>query len=76
MAFSPGFVHILESKGNPDIFISHGIHDSVLPIDPCSRRIVPQLRQKGLGVNYTEFEGEHQVPASISESAVKWFTGK
>jgi predicted esterase len=76
LAFSPGFVYTIESKGNPDIFISHGIYDHILPIDPCSRRIVPQLRKKGLEVNYTEFEGEHLVPASISKSAVNWFTDK
>ncbi len=74
LAFSPGFVHTRERKGKPAVFISHGTRDRVLPIDPCSRRIVSQLRREDLSVNYTEFEGEHQIPASIAEAAVEWFT--
>lgn len=76
LAFSPGFVYTIENTGKPAVFISHGTKDRVLPIDPCSRRIVAQLKQKELKVHYTEFDGEHQVPAGISESAVNWFIHK
>lgn len=76
LAFSPGFVYTIEKKGKPAVFISHGTKDRVLPIDPCSRRIVPQLQHQGLQVNYQEFEGEHQIPAGISKSGVEWFTKK
>lgn len=31
--------------GAPRIFISHGTADEILPIDRCSRRIVPELRR-------------------------------
>ena len=75
IAFSPGFSYTLEKKGKPAVYISHGTHDTVLPIDPCSRRLVPQLQRQGLEVNYTEFEGGHEIPTNISESAVQWFTG-
>jgi predicted esterase len=74
LAFSPGFVHTIETKGKPAVFISHGTKDRVLPIDPCSRRIVPQLKRLGLQVNYQEFDGEHTIPASISRIGVTWFT--
>jgi predicted esterase len=74
LAFSPGFVYTIEKKGKPAVFISHGTKDHVLPIDPCSRRIVPQLEQQGLQVNYQEFDGDHQIPGSISKSGVEWFS--
>jgi predicted esterase len=73
MAFSPGFVSTIETRGKPAVFISHGTKDRVLPIDPCSRRIVPQLKRQGLEVNYQEFDGTHEIPASISRTGVNWF---
>ncbi len=76
LAFSPGFVYTIENTGKPQVFISHGTKDQVLPIDPCSRRIVPQLKKQGLQVNYQEFIGEHQIPAGISGSGMKWFMHK
>ncbi|MFD3001898.1 alpha/beta hydrolase [Pontibacter toksunensis] len=75
IAFSPGFAYAPEKKGKPAVFISHGEYDPVLPIDSCSRRIVPQLQRQGLEVNYIEFRGRHEVPSNISGSAVAWFTG-
>ncbi|RDV14493.1 phospholipase [Pontibacter diazotrophicus] len=75
MAFSPGFVYTLEKNGKPNVYISHGVHDTVLPIDPCARRVVPQLQRQGLEVNYTEFEGGHEIPSNIAESAAEWFIG-
>jgi predicted esterase len=75
IAFSPGFVYTLGKNGKPAVFISHGIDDTVLPIDPCGRRIVPQLQRQGFDVNYTEFEGGHEIPDHISRRGVEWFTG-
>ena len=74
IAFSPGFAHTLERVGNPAVFISHGIKDRVLPVGPCSRRIVPQLQEQGYQVNYLEFDGAHEIPLNISKSGVEWFT--
>jgi predicted esterase len=76
IAFSPGFMYTDEEQGKPAVFVSHGTRDRVLPIDPCSRRLVPQLQRKGLSVNYQEFEGEHQIPDRIAAGAVAWFFGK
>lgn len=45
IAFSPGFVAPTGRAGAPRFFISHGTADRVLPIDRCSRRIVPQLQR-------------------------------
>jgi phospholipase/carboxylesterase len=72
-AFSPGFMAPTSTADTPQIFVSHGIHDEVLPIDPCSRRIVPTLRQAGYDVEYHEFEGGHVVPPDMVERAVVRF---
>jgi phospholipase/carboxylesterase len=73
LAFSPGFMAPKSQRGEPRIFISHGTHDSVLPIDPCSRRIVPQLQSAGYTVLYREFDGPHIVPLEVRVEAVQWW---
>jgi len=72
IAFSPGFVAPATWRGTPAIFVSHGTRDEVLPIDACSRRIVPQLRGVGYRVSYHEFDGPHTVPARIVREALAW----
>jgi phospholipase/carboxylesterase len=37
------------------------VRDGVLPIDRCSRRIVPELKRGGFDVLYREFVGEHSI---------------
>lgn len=73
IAFSPGSVPLLERHGAPRVFVSHGTADEILPIDLCSRRIVPELRRRDYAVAYVEFEGGHTVPPAIAEQAVRWF---
>ncbi|HEV7347162.1 alpha/beta hydrolase [Telluribacter sp.] len=73
IAFSPGFVYTKEMTGKPSVFISHGTKDPILPINPCSRRVKSQLERLDYNLNYTEFEGEHDIPANISGGAVEWF---
>jgi predicted esterase len=73
LGFSPGFVVDLERAGKPPVFISHGTVDQVLPIDECSRRIVPQLKREGYRVTYREFEGKHELPPAVASEAMKWF---
>jgi len=73
VAFSPGFVPRAPAQGDPRVFVSHGIGDEVLPIDVCSRRIAPRLRQAGHEVDYREFTGGHTVPGDIAAGALDWF---
>jgi phospholipase/carboxylesterase len=74
IAFSPGFLTTAGRRGKPPVFVSHGTHDRVLPIERCSRRIVPQLDHAGYPVRYREFDGPHTVPASIAREALHWFS--
>lgn len=73
VAFSPGFLRQAAPVGLPEVFVSHGTADRVLPIDPCSRRIVPELQQQGYNVTYQEFDGPHTVPDPILQQAITWF---
>ena len=76
LAFSPGFLAPTGQRGSPRIFVSHGTQDRWLPIDSCSRRIVPQLERAGYEVRYREFEGGHVVPPGIAREAAIWFTNR
>lgn len=73
IAFSPGFMAPAEQHGSPALFISHGTQDHVLPIDVCSRKIVPRVKQEGYRVRYREFDGTHTVPPEIANEAIEWF---
>ena len=73
IAFSPGFIAPGDQQGMPRCFISHGTNDEVLPIDRCSRRIVPQLQRSRYDVLYREFDGPHTVPPEIAREAVEWY---
>lgn len=73
IAFSPGFMAPAGQKGSPRLFISHGTRDRVLPIERCSRRIVPQVRGAGYDVLYREFDGAHSIPQDIARAAHDWF---
>jgi phospholipase/carboxylesterase len=55
--------------------VSHGTGDQVLPIDRCSRRLVPALQDDGYDVTYREFDGGHEVPRGMRRRAVTWLTG-
>ena len=75
LAFSPGFAAPPEPVGRPEIFVSHGTQDDVLPIDACSRRLVPRLQRAGYAVRYHEFPGGHYVPTEIADEAVGMLAG-
>jgi phospholipase/carboxylesterase len=75
VAFSPGFAAPPEVVGQPRMFVSHGVHDRVLPIDRCSRPLVASLREAGYDVEYREFDGGHEMPEGIVRAAFKWLRG-
>ena len=72
VAFSPGFIPMVEPHARPSIFVSHGTRDQILPIDQCSRRIVPELQRARYAVQYKEFDGPHTVPQDIAREAIAW----
>ena len=76
IAYSPGFLTDSTARGKPQIFDSHGLQDTVLPINVASRPIVAKLRGRGYTVDYQEFAGGHEVPAAISDAAMAWLQSK
>jgi phospholipase/carboxylesterase len=72
LACSPGFVVPAAVHGRPRFFVSHGTADQVLPINECSRVIVPQLRSMAYDVTFREFEGRHELPPDIAAEAMRW----
>jgi predicted esterase len=74
IAFSPGFILPVDPHAKPKMFISHGTRDQILPIDQCSRRIVPELQRARYEVQYREFDGPHAVPPDIAKEALAWLT--
>jgi phospholipase/carboxylesterase len=72
VAFSPGILIPVDSRGSPPIFISHGTSDTIIPIEMASRRFVPELRRQGYSVEYHEFAGPHAVPPDIAALAMRW----
>ena len=76
LAFSPGFMAPAGQEGSPRVFVSHGTRDGWLPIDRCSRVIVPRLERAGYEVRYREFEGGHVVSPEIALEAVGWFVAE
>lgn len=73
IAFSPGFAAPADQQGAPRVYLSHGTHDRVLPIERCSRRLAPMLERAGYPVRYHEFDGGHTVPGAIADEALAWF---
>jgi predicted esterase len=74
IAFSPGFVVDGPRQGKPRFYISHGRADEVLPIERCSRMIVPALKQLGYDVTFREFEGGHEVPPAVAVEGLQYLT--
>src|SRR5262249_45622828 len=75
LAFSPGFVLSTAPEGRPKVFVSHGTADQILPIDQCSRVIVPRLRGMGYEVRFREFDGRHEMPPDVVHEGLQWMTG-
>jgi phospholipase/carboxylesterase len=71
LAFSPGFAAPDSRHGRPDVFLSHGTSDTVLPVD-FTRRLAGILKADGHEVRYEEFDGGHALPRAIARMGYGW----
>jgi predicted esterase len=72
IAFSPGFVPPGSPTGKPDVFVTHGDQDPILPFASTSQRIVPAMRRAGYNVTLKQFAGGHTVPPELAREAFRW----
>lgn len=72
VAFSPGFVTAGSPTGKPEVFITHGDDDPILPFEATSGRIVPALRRSGYNVTLRQFVGGHTIPPDLVKDALRW----
>lgn len=76
IAFSPGYFIGTVRRGNPAIFIAHGVNDEILPLDNSSRRFVAVLRKAGYAVEYREFYGGHEMSPRVTDEASSWLRAR
>jgi len=72
VGFSPGFIIDGVAHGKPKLFVSHGTHDHILPINRCGRRVVAELKARGYDVVFREFDGDHEIPADVAREGLRW----
>jgi len=72
VAFSPGFVPPGTSTGKPELYITHGNADPILPFESTSQRIVPAMTRAGYSVTLKQFAGGHTVPPDLAREAFRW----
>jgi phospholipase/carboxylesterase len=72
VAFSPGFVPPSTAEGKPEVYITHGDNDPILPFEDTSQRIAPMLSRAGYEVTLKTFTGGHTVPAELMHEAFAW----
>lgn len=74
VAFSPSLYEVPFGRGQPEVFVAHGIQDDVVPFSFARDRVVPRLRSNGLEVNFHIFEGNHSMPSVVQSAAFEWLT--
>jgi predicted esterase len=72
VAFSPGFVPPGAATGKPELYITHGNADPILPFEATSQRIVSAMTRAGYSVTLKQFVGGHTVPPDLAREAFRW----
>ncbi|CAL5227021.1 g9914 [Coccomyxa viridis] len=75
IANSPGGILADSTQGQPPVFISAGLQDNIFPIQQAGNADACYLKQQGYAVTYVQFNGGHEVPATIASDAIQWFQG-
>ncbi|MEX2179293.1 MAG: hypothetical protein WD801_11315 [Gemmatimonadaceae bacterium] len=72
IAFSPGQLIVPFRRGQPEIYMTHGNLDDVVPFTNTRDFIVPVLRANGHDVDFHTFEGGHEMPFDLRNNAIEW----
>ena len=73
IAFSAGFMSVLQQNGTPRIFIAHGLEDEQLPIETSAHPHVTKLKAAGYDVTPFEFRGKHRIEPPVVALAIDFF---
>lgn len=74
IAWSPGFsAPAYPVTGTPRVFISHGTADTSLPVALSRNSIVPTFEMDGYDIEYSEFDGRHEITDEVRQQALEWF---
>ena len=73
IASSAGFMSVHMQAGAPRIFISHGTHDELIPVERSGRIHSARLEAAGYDVTYIEYDGPHAYQPSVVASAADFF---
>jgi predicted esterase len=73
IAHSAGFIIPGTRHGHPRVFMAHGSHDRILPIDQCGRRIASDLHDAGYDVEFAPFDGGHMIRPEMVQRSLDWF---
>ena len=63
------------SPRQPNVFVSHGYGDRILPFAQCGARIVEQLTREGYAPRFDEFNGGHTATPEMRTAALAWLNG-
>ena len=75
IAFTPSTYEVPFGRGAPDVFVSHGRQDTVVPFGHSQNVVVPRLRNNGMEVFFQPFDGDHIMPEYVQSGAFDWLTG-
>ena len=59
------------NPGEAKALLFHGTADQILPIDRCSRIILPALKKQGYTVTFRQFDGGHEIPPHIAREGMR-----
>jgi phospholipase/carboxylesterase len=72
VASSPGGYAEAPRRGRPEIVITHGTGDPVIPFELSRDETVPKLRRMGYEVTFRPFEGGHGMPNAMVPEMLDW----
>jgi phospholipase/carboxylesterase len=76
VAFAPGSIRPVMTRGRPRIFVSHGHNDPILSFQRTRDGIVPTLQRTGYDVTFRETNSDHEVSWDISIEMMDWILAR
>lgn len=72
VSFSAGFLYAPFSRGTPQVYMTHGQFDTVIPFEQARTNIMIPLVQNGHQVHFHQFAEGHIIPEQHLLAALQW----